>query len=109
MKLHTIADPETRRISASLMASQMRGGWLVQDLAALAASPLGRVPSEDIEGGRHENLTDPEHCPDLPGFFLQKNRTSVFPRCRTVALRLDHSRPVVDQLRAAVAKIEARA
>ncbi len=109
MDLKVLKDPDVIAHAKLLGATLATGADSLQrTLDNLASRPLGRVPFHDFEGGRHE--VDHEDIPaDMcPAFFPQKERTTLGTPKRRVALRLVRGRPVIDQLRDAVAKIEAR-
>jgi hypothetical protein len=104
-KLH---DGDVREAMIGLGAALSNSLPLFGTIEAVARNLRGRVPSTQTDGGCHEVDHTAFRPENQPGFFLSKERTPAFPARRTVALRVDSSRPVIDQLRAAVAKIEAR-
>ncbi len=80
MRLQSLTDPDTRRISASLMASQMRMGWCLADLEALVSRPQGRVPAFETRGGCDEVDTQKQPLENLVGVDTSEPSTSFQPR-----------------------------
>jgi hypothetical protein len=103
------SDPEVKEILHGLAFGTRNAVHLLENLVCLAADIKASVPSVQTDGGRHEVDPQEQTAVTCPAFFPQKERMTLGTPKRRVALRLTKDRPIIDQLREAVAKIEARA